>query len=403
MNGATAGGGATGRPELDLLDGDFYVDDPYSTYAWLRDNEPVYWDAVNELWIVTRYDDVVEVEKHKERFISSDKVKGGYRPNLAADPAIIGLDDPLHSHRRNLVSRRFTPRAVSRWEDHVRSTVSGLFDTAQAHGGPIEIVGELAAPLPAEMIGLLLGFPDEMFPKLMEWSERTIALGGGPRYLNDEGITAAMEFAQASADLYEEKQRCPADDVMTVWTTAEVPGHDFGVDEVISDCLLLLDGGAETTRTVIARGMIELARRPEQWARLRDGADMSIAVEELIRFVTPVHNMCRVAVEDTVLSGSAVAAGEQLMLMYGSANRDPAHFADPEALDVTRHPNHHLSFGFGTHFCLGSSLARLEIRLFFEELLSRASELRVVEGSVEEMPNAFVYGLRSARMELVAD
>lgn len=403
MNGPTAGGEATGRPELDLLDGDFYVDDPYSTYAWLRDNEPVYWDAVNELWIVTRYDDVVEVEKHKERFISSDKVKGGYRPNLAADPAIIGLDDPLHSHRRNLVSRRFTPRAVSRWEDHVRSTVSGLFDTAQAHGGPIEIVGELAAPLPAEMIGLLLGFPDEMFPKLMEWSERTIALGGGPRYLNEEGITAAMEFAQASADLYEEKQRCPADDVMTVWTTAEVPGHDFGVDEVISDCLLLLDGGAETTRTVIARGMIELARRPEQWARLRDGADLSIAVEELIRFVTPVHNMCRVAVEDTVLSGSAVAAGEQLMLMYGSANRDPAHFADPEALDVTRHPNHHLSFGFGTHFCLGSSLARLEIRLFFEELLSRASELRVVEGSVEEMPNAFVYGLRSARMELVAD
>lgn len=279
MNGPTAGGGATGRPELDLLDGDFYVDDPYSTYAWLRDNEPVYWDAVNELWIVTRYDDVVEVEKHKERFISSDKVKGGYRPNLAADPAIIGLDDPLHSHRRNLVSRRFTPRAVSRWEDHVRSTVSGLFDAAQAHGGPIEIVGELAAPLPAEMIGLLLGFPDEMFPKLMEWSERTIALGGGPRYLNEEGITAAMEFAQASADLYEEKQRCPADDVMTVWTTAEVPGHDFGVDEVISDCLLLLDGGAETTRTVIARGMIELARRPEQWARLRDGADMSIAVE----------------------------------------------------------------------------------------------------------------------------
>ena len=403
MNGPTAGGGATGRPELDLLDGDFYVDDPYSTYAWLRDNEPVYWDAVNELWIVTRYDDVVEVEKHKERFISSDKVKGGYRPNLAADPAIIGLDDPLHSHRRNLVSRRFTPRAVSRWEDHVRSTVSGLFDTAQAHGGPIEIVGELAAPLPAEMIGLLLGFPDEMFPKLMEWSERTIALGGGPRYLNDEGITAAMEFAQASADLYEEKQRCPADDVMTVWTTAEVPGHDFGVDEVISDCLLLLDGGAETTRTVIARGMIELARRPEQWARLRDGVDLSIAVEELIRFVTPVHNMCRVAVEDTVLRGTAIAAGEQLMLMYGSANRDPAHFADPEALDVTRHPNHHLSFGFGTHFCLGSSLARLEIRLFFEELLSRASELRVVEGSVEEMPNAFVYGLRSARMELVAD
>jgi len=394
-------GDSIDRPELDLLDGSFYVDDPYSAYAWMREHEPVYWDAVNELWALTRHDDIVEVEKHKELFINSDTVKGGYRPNIPADPAIIGLDDPLHSKRRNLVSRRFTPRAVSRWEDHVRATVSQLFDDALGHGGPVEIVAELAAPLPATMIGLLLGFPSEMFPKLMEWSERTIALGGGPRYLNDEGITAAMEFAQASADLYAEKQRCPADDVMTVWTTAEVPGHSFGVDEVISDCLLLLDGGAETTRTVIARGMIELARRPEQWALLRDGTDLAVAVEELIRFVTPVHNMCRVAADDTVVGGTPIVAGQQLMLMYASANRDPAHFDDPENLDVTRHPNHHLSFGFGTHFCLGSSLARLEIRLFLEELLSRVGELRIIDGSVEEMPNAFVYGLRSAQMQLV--
>ncbi|MBS1838735.1 MAG: cytochrome P450, partial [Actinobacteria bacterium] len=222
-----AGGG---RPELDLLDGDFYVTDPYGAYAWMREHEPVYWDAVNELWVLTRYDDIVEVEKHKELFISSDQVKGGYRPNIPADPAIIGLDDPLHSKRRNLVSRRFTPRAVSRWEDHVRATVSQLFDDALGHGGPVEIVGELAAPLPATMIGLLLGFPSEMFPRLMEWSERTIMLGGGPRYLEEAGIVAAMEFAQASADLYADKQRCPADDVMTVWTTAEVPGHAFGVD-----------------------------------------------------------------------------------------------------------------------------------------------------------------------------
>jgi len=394
MSGAT-------RPELDLLDGDFYVGDPYSSYAWMRENEPVYRDSVNELWAVTRYDDVVHVEKHKETFISSDKEKGGYRPNIPADPAIIGLDDPLHSKRRNLVSRRFTPRAVGRWEDHVRSTVERLFDDAMAHGGPVDVVAELAAPLPAEMIGLLLGFPEEVFPSLMRWSEQTIALGGGPRYFNEVGITAAMEFAQASADLYEEKLRCPADDVMTVWTTAEVPGHPFGVDEVISDCLLLLDGGAETTRTVIARGLVELTRRPEQWALLRDGTDLTVAVEELIRFVTPVHNMCRVAVSDTVVAGTEIPSGDQLILMYGSANRDPAHFDDPESLDLTRHPNHHLAFGFGTHFCLGSSLARLEIRLFFEELLRRVRELRLVEGSIVEMPNAFVYGLSSAHLELV--
>ncbi len=390
----------TERPDVDLLDGAFYVDDPYSAYAWMREHEPVYWDPVNELWGIARYDDIVEIEKHKHLFINSDQEKGGYRPNIPADPAIIGLDDPLHSHRRNLVARRFTPKAVSRWEDHVRGTVSGLLDAALAHGGTVEVVGELAAPLPAEMIGLLLGFPQEMFPRLVEWSERTIEMGGGPRYLTETGMVAAMEFAQASAELYEEKQRCPADDVMTLWTDAEVPGHPFGVDEVISDCLLLLDGGAETTRTVIARGMIELSRRPEQWALLREQTDLTIAVEELIRFVTPIHNMCRVAVEDTEVAGTPIAAGQQLVLMYSSANRDPEHFDRPEELDLTRHPNHHIAFGFGTHFCLGSSLARLEIRIFFEELLARVRELHVDESSIEEMPNAFVYGLRSARMDL---
>ncbi|UDY35375.1 cytochrome P450 [Dermatobacter hominis] len=390
----------TERPRVDLLDGAFYVGDPYAAYAWMREHEPVYWDPVNELWGIARYDDIVEVEKHKHLFINSDQEKGGYRPNIPADPAIIGLDDPLHSHRRNLVARRFTPKAVSRWEDHVRGAVSALLDAAMAHGGTVEVVGELAAPLPAEMIGLLLGFPEETFPQLVEWSERTIEMGGGPRYFNETGMTAAMEFAQASAELYEEKRRCPADDVMTLWTQAEVPGHPFGVDEVISDCLLLLDGGAETTRTVIARGMIELSRRPEQWALLREQTDLTIAVEELIRFVTPIHNMCRVAAEDAEVAGTPIAAGQQLVLMYSSANRDPEHFEDPEEMDLARHPNHHIAFGFGTHFCLGSSLARLEIRIFFEELLQRVAELRVDEASIEEMPNAFVYGLRSARMDL---
>ncbi len=389
------------RPEYDLLDGAFYVEDPYAAYAWMREHEPVYRDSVNELWGVSRYDDVVDIEKHKDTFINSDQAKGGYRPNIPADPSIIGLDDPHHSRRRNLVSRRFTPKAVSRWEDHVRATVAGLLDDAMGHGGPIDVVGEVAAPLPAEMIGLLLGFPEEAFPLLMEWSERTIALGGGPRYHDEDGIVAAMEFAAASAELYEEKRSCPADDVMSIWTTAEVPGHEFGVDQVISDCLLLLDGGAETTRTVIARSVLDLAARPEQWALLREGADLEVAVEEFIRFVTPIHNMCRVATEDVEIGGSQVSAGDQLVLMYSSANRDPWHFESPEELDVTRHPNHHISFGFGTHFCLGSSLARLEIRVFFEELLERVREVRVVPGSVVEMPNAFVFGLRSAQVELL--
>lgn len=386
--------------DIDLLEGSFYTGDPYPTYAWMREHAPAYWDDTNELWGISRYDDVVHIEKHKALFINSGQDTGGYRPNIPADPAIIGLDDPHHSQRRKLVSRRFTPRAVSSFEDHIRAVVRRLLDDALASGGPVEVVSELAAPLPAEMIGLLLGFPEEMTPKLQDWSERSIALGGGPRYMDDDGVAAVMEFAAASAELHSEKLTCPADDVMTAWTTAVVPGHHFGLDEVISDCLLLLDGGAETTRTVIARTMLELAARPDQWALLREGADLEVATEEFIRWVTPIHNMCRVATEDLEIAGRQVREGDQVVLMYPAANRDPAHFEDPERFDVIRDPNHHLAFGFGTHFCLGSSLARLEIRVFFEELLERVAALATVPDSVTEMPNAFVYGLRSARMEM---
>lgn len=364
---------------IDLLDGDLYVTNPYPTYAWMREHAPAYWDPINELWGISRYDDVVFVETHKEIFISSDQEKGGYRPNLPADKALIGLDDPIHTKRRNLVSRRFTPRAASAWEDHIREVVRTLFDRMAAKGGEVEIVEELAAPLPAMMIGKLLGFGEDRWPELKHWSESTIALGGGPRYLNEEGVAAAMEFAQASLELYEEKQTCPADDVMSVWTRAEIDGRPLTLDEVIPDCLLLLDGGAETTRTVLARTILNLIEHPDQWARLRDGADTAIATEEFIRFVSPVNNMCRVATRDVQIGGETIRAGQQVVLMYPSANRDPAHFTDPERFDITRHPNPHLAFGFGSHFCLGASLARLEIRVLFEELLARIPDWELVD------------------------
>ena len=413
---------------IDLLDGDFYVSDPYPTYARLRDEDPLHHDEANDLWGVSRYDDIVAVEKDKATFSNSGQPAAGpplpprtgrgYRPNIPADRSIIGLDDPHHLLRRNVVSRRFTPRAVGRWEDHVTDTVTALLDdalsTPRADGTcTVEAVGELAAPLPAQMIGLLLGFGPDMWPSLQDWSERTIALGGGPRYHDHDGVAAAIEFAGACAELYEAKgpmvaDGCPMDDVMSVWIDRErqgpdaMDGHPFGLDEIISDCLLLLDGGAETTRTVIARTLVELARRPDQWALLRGGADMTVAVEEFIRWVTPIHNMCRVATTDVEMHGHTLRAGDQLVLMYSSANRDPAHFDDPESFDVTRDPNHHIAFGFGTHFCLGAALARLEIRSFFEEFVARVAEVHLAPGTTPvEMPNAFVHGLREAHLELV--
>ena len=396
------------RP-LDILDGDFYVDgDTHAKFAWLREHSPCHWDDVNELWVVTRYDDIVAIEKNKRVFINSDTEKGGYRPNIPADRSIIGCDDPLHVARRNLVSRRFTPRAVSRWDDEVRDTVDALLDPVLERGRGRSWPN--SPLLPAQMIGLLLGFPAEMWPKLQHWSETTIALGGGPRYHEEEGIISAMEFAGACAELYETKKSeiadgCPMDDVMTKWVTVEsetggeVGGEAFGLDQIISDCLLLLDGGAETTRTVIARTLLELADRPDQWQALKDGADIEVATEEFIRWVTPVHNFCRVATEDVELHGQTIRAGQQVLMAYAAANRDPDHFADPERFDITRNPNHHLSFGFGTHFCLGASLARLEIRTFFDRLRARVDGLeRLSDKPHVEMPNAFVFGLKEAHV-----
>jgi cytochrome P450 family 142 subfamily A polypeptide 1 len=386
---------------VDLLDGNFYVSDPYPTYAWLREHAPVYWDASNELWGISRYDDILEIEKAKDVFISSDREKGGYRPNQPPDAAMIGMDDPMHTRRRMLVARRFTPRAVTNWEAHVRETVTDLLDAVAARGGATEIVGDLAAPLPAMMIGDLLGFPREMWPKLMEWSERTIVGGGGPHAATDDVVHAAVEFYTACSELYEEKRECPVDDIMSLWTKASIDDVPLARDTVMSDCLLLLDGGAETTRTVIGRTMLDLAAHPEQWQLLRGGADMTVATEEFIRWVTPIVNMCRVANRDYDLHGTTIRKGQQVVLMYPSANRDPAHFADPERFDVTRQPNQHIAFGFGTHFCLGAALARLEIRVFFEELVRRVGMLRLEPGTeIEEIPNAFVFGLKRANMEL---
>ena len=328
------------RP-LDILDGDFYVNDPYSRYAWLRENSPCHWDSINELWVITRYDDIVAVEKNKRLFISSDRDKGGYRPNIPADQSIIGRDDPLHQARRTLVSRRFTPRAVQQWRGHITETVDELLDPV-IERGRAEIVDELAAPLPAKMIGLLLGFDDDLWPKLKHWSETSIATGGGPRYHTREGVEAVLEFAVACAELYTQKQGCPAGDVMSRWIEVEtdsgamVGGSEFGLDQMVSDCLLLLDGGAETTRTVIARTLLDLADRPDAWAALKGGSDLEIAVEEFIRWVTPIHNMCRTATADTDLQGpddpQGPAGGDDVP---GGQPRSPPF---PRSRDLRRRP-----------------------------------------------------------------
>jgi cytochrome P450 family 142 subfamily A polypeptide 1 len=254
------------------------------------------------------------------------------------------------------------------------------------------------------MIGHLLGFPDDWWPRLVHWSTSTILLGGGPRYATDEGILSAAAFGEAALDLARERRGCPADDLMSVWTSAEVDGRALSDDDLAADALLLLDGGAETTRTVIANGVDAFIRHPEQRRLLRDEPErMPTAVEELIRWTTPVLNMCRVATRDTEIAGTPVARGQQVVLMYGSANRDEAVFDEPQQLDVTRDPNPHIAFGFGTHFCLGAALARLELRVMFEHLIARLDDWAWADDlGARRTPNAFVRGIESLPVTFTA-
>lgn len=383
---------ATDTPSINLLDPQFYVD-PWAAYRWLRENDPVYWDPIHKLWGISRHDDIIEVEKNWQDFTSVD----GSRPatDQRDDTSMINRDDPEHQQQRMLVARQFTPRAVKQIEGKIRAIVNELIDDVAADG-ECEAIESLASPLPAILIGDKLGFPRELWPKLREWSEVTMYESGqnppdgSAAPFSELSMNAIMEFSGAMMELIAARRELPQDDLISIWATTEVDGRRWTDGEIITECLLLLDGGAETTRTVIGSIIRELALRPEQREILVNDPSLlgTTAVEEFIRWVTPILNMRRTATRDLTFRGKDIKKGDQILLMYASANRDEAVFDDPDAFDVRRAHNHHVAFGFGTHFCLGSSLARIEIRVMFEELLRRIPDWRLKPGAESKILGA---------------
>jgi cytochrome P450 family 142 subfamily A polypeptide 1 len=378
---------ATAAPYINLLDPEFYVA-PDDAYRWLRDNAPAYWDPVQKLWGISRYQDVVDIEKNGARYSSW----WGSRPRIdqRSDTSMINKDDPDHQNQRSLVLRQFTPRAVKQKEDYVRAIVDELIDEVLPHG-TCEAVEALASRLPAIVIGDKLGYPRELWPKVREWSERTMFDAGQTpkdgvfpeRTTMQAGSGPIADFAAETMKIIAQRRAEPRDDLISLWCRSEVDGRQWTDQEVLSETILVLDGGAETTRTVIGSMIYELAQRPDQKQILIDNPAVlgETGVEEFIRWVTPILNMRRTATEEHELHGHTIREGDELLLMYSSANRDERVFEDPQRLDVTRKHNHHVAFGFGTHFCLGAALARLEIRVMFEQLLARIPQWRLVPGA----------------------
>jgi cytochrome P450 family 142 subfamily A polypeptide 1 len=309
---------------------------------------------------------------------------------------MISLDDPRHAEQRQLVSRRFTPKAVRALHPYLAGLIDELVD-GFVDRGSLEVVSELAAPLPARLTAHLLGFDEDRWPDIQRWSERLMRYDAMPRdtQAGTEFFEAIGEFAPPLFELFQARQAEPADDLVSVWAHAEVGGCPVTAQMLVNETGLVISGGAETTRTVIARGLATLAEHPDQWeAMAADPALVPGAVEELIRWVTPLNNFFRVASSDTELGGCAIAEGDRLLLAYPSANRDERIFTDPDRFDIRRHPNPHVAFGFGTHFCLGASLARYELALLFTRLTAEMTDLRVLTAPDLEA-NVFVTAVRS--------
>jgi cholest-4-en-3-one 26-monooxygenase len=389
---------------INVLDPLFYVD-PWESYTWLRDEAPVYWDPVQKLWAIARYDDVMAIEKNSTQYSSFY----GSRPHSdqRTDRSMINMDDPAHQAQRKLVAPRFSPRSVRTHDEHVRRVVTDILDEV-AGAGECEAIESIASRLPAIMIGDLLGYPRELWPKVRHWSEQTMHLSGqtspdGPPHVIHPGMLPVIqEYVQVTTEVIEDRRSEPRDDLISLWTHTD----GWNTEHVLDETILLLDGGAETTRTVIGSMIHDLALHTGQKQLLLDQPELlgTTAVEEFIRWVTPISNMRRTATSDHTLHGQDVHEGDELVLLYGSANRDPRAFDDPETLDVTRSNNRHVAFGFGTHFCLGAWLARLEIRVMFEELLRRVPDWELIDPEESRiMPATFARAYDRVRIRFTPE
>jgi cytochrome P450 family 142 subfamily A polypeptide 1 len=377
-----------------LTDGRFWASDPHEELAWLRAKAPVYWDEVGQTWGIAKYEDVLGVSRDPQTFSNA----GGIRPDNPPFRHMIDLDDPEHKRRRNLVNRGFTRLRVAEREPRIREICVGLIERRRGRE-TFDFVMDLAAWLPLITIGDMLGVEPDAYDDLLRWSDELIRGTG-------TDSVEVIERAATSYEAYMDYQRRviadrraspPRNDLVSVLVHAEIDGERLTDEQILEESLLILIGGDETTRHVITGGMDQLFRHPAQRAALAaDPALLPTAVEEMLRWVTPIKNMARTVTRDVELRGQRLAAGQKLVLLYPSANRDEDVFPEPMRFDVTRTPNDHLAFGYGAHFCLGASLARLELLVFFQELLTRLPGLRLAsDAPLERRISNFITGFEA--------
>jgi len=387
--------------------------DPYPTYRRLREESPAHYSDLAQTWVLSRYADCAALLRHPAA--SSDQTKAdGWREQVIAqglDPdeilatqtrPFLFRDPPDHTRLRGLVNKAFTPRVVESLRPRIESIVRELLDAAQARG-EMEVVNDLAFPLPVAMICEMLGVPAEDVDRFRAWSA-VAARSLDPDFVlpqdeirqREEAFTAFREYMSA---LIAERRRRPREDLLSALIAAEDQGDKLTEAELLSTAILLLIAGHETTVNLIGNGTLALLRHPDQAQRLRDDPSLiRTAVEELLRYDAPVQLTARTALEDIPLPSLTLPKGRTAILLLGAANRDPDQFAHPESVDIAREDNRHLAFGMGIHFCLGAPLARVEGQVALGDLVRRFPAMHLLDDDPPYKPTFTLRGLASLRV-----
>ncbi|MGW6577623.1 cytochrome P450 [Streptomyces sp. NPDC054945] len=391
------------QPTINLVDPKLYSDgDPFVQWRWLRDNEPMFWHPPTELpgfWALTRYEDVRTAYRDSETFSSAQGIL--LRPtDHGADPGggrtLALTDPPRHRQLRGLVDSWFAVRSVRELEAEMQDVTRTVVDAALERGS-CDFVTDIAARVPLYVICKMMGVPDSDWERLYTLTSQ--AFGAGDPATRR---FAHLEIMGYFEELQAEKADDPADDLVSVLATASIDGQPLGTEDIILNCNNLLVGGTENTRIAASGGMLTLLEHPEQWQRLaEDPALLQPAVEEILRWTSTATHIMRTAVQPVVIHGRRVEVGDRVTFWLPSANRDERIFEDPDRFDITRKPNRHLALGFGEHFCIGSMLARAELRLLYQELLTRSIRVEL-DGEPKLLDSIVVNGPEWLPVKLTA-
>ena len=378
-----------------LIDDSFYAGDAFPQYARLRDEAPVAWNDTKGFWAVSRWDGVMAVSTDPETFCSG---RGILVMEIGASydspPTMMHTDPPEHTVYRKLAQPGFAPGRMRALESDVRRRAKLLVDEIEA-GRAVDFVDTVAVPFPLYIISALLGIPDEDWQRFFEWSEAVIP--GATDWTEEKRAELQADMHETLLTTTVARRAAPRDDLISVLAQVEIEGRRLSDAELAMFLVQLLVAGNETTRNMISGGLVALAERPGDWERLRgDRSLVPTAVEEMLRWTTPVVSFMRTATCDTELGGQAIRDGDPVLMLYASANRDERQFGPTaDRFDIGRTPNQHVAFGFGTHFCIGATLARIEARVLLEELLDRFESVER-PGQVERSSSAVIAGVKHA-------